>query len=117
MSLEGDIKKDKPQDAAQLGLQRLRPHEALWFDDASIVLATDIHVYRVHKSMLSKYSSVFKDMLEIPFEGVDEDGATGVDRWDGLPLVRMAGDSDENVSHLLMALYDREYVLPIPHYS
>ncbi|KLO04229.1 hypothetical protein SCHPADRAFT_808263, partial [Schizopora paradoxa] len=85
--------------------------EKLWFEDASIVLATDVHLYRVHKGMLANYSSVFKDMLEMPTGEEDNDGGGSVDsnHWDGLPLVRMAGDSDENVSHFLMSLYDRDF--------
>ncbi|KLO06824.1 hypothetical protein SCHPADRAFT_945787 [Schizopora paradoxa] len=93
-------------------LQRPKPHETLWFDDGSIVLATDVHLYRVHKSMLAKYSSVFKDMLEMPIGGGEHGNSGGgvdADSWDGLPLVRLVGDSDENVYHLLMMLYDCDF--------
>ncbi len=87
-----------------------KPHETLWFGDGSIVLATDVHLYRVHKGILERYSSVFKDMLEMPTgegDGGANDGA-GLDEWEGLLLVKMVGDSDESVFHLLMTLYDRE---------
>ncbi|KLO06823.1 hypothetical protein SCHPADRAFT_945786 [Schizopora paradoxa] len=93
-------------------LQRPTPHESLWFDDGSIVLQTDVHLYRVHKSILAKYSSVFRDMLDMSSGGGrngNSGGNADADSWDGLPLVRMAGDSDENVYHLLMTLYDRDY--------
>ncbi|KLO06257.1 hypothetical protein SCHPADRAFT_946238 [Schizopora paradoxa] len=96
----------------QVGLKQPKPHEKLWYDDGSIVLATDVHLYRVHKSILAQYSTVFKDMLDIPTgdgSRADEGGIVSAERWDGLPLVRMAGDSDEDVYHLLMALYNREY--------
>ncbi|KLO06821.1 hypothetical protein SCHPADRAFT_1002106 [Schizopora paradoxa] len=89
------------------------PHESFWFDDASIVLQTDVHLYRVHKSTLAKYSSVFRDMLEMPSGGGGNGNAGGggvdEDRWDGLPLVRMAGDDNRDVYHLLMTLYDRDF--------
>ncbi|KLO06258.1 hypothetical protein SCHPADRAFT_838281 [Schizopora paradoxa] len=105
----GDLQAE-PSDEP-LNPKQLKPHEKLWYDDASIVLATDVHLYRVHKSMLASYSSVFKDMLEIGTDGGDggDGGRVDPDRYDGLPLVRMAGDSDENVSHLLMTLYDRDF--------
>lgn len=88
----------------------LKPHEKLWFEDGSIVLATDVHLYCVHKSFLANNSKVFKDMLELPNIGGGElgKGAANVDQWAGMPLVKMVGDSDENVFHLLMALYNRE---------
>ncbi|KLO06259.1 hypothetical protein SCHPADRAFT_1002449 [Schizopora paradoxa] len=87
------------------------PHDAIWFDDGSIVLATDVHLYRAHKSILAQYFTVFKDMFDMPTgeEGFGDGGSVSAERWDGLLLVRMAGDSDEDVYHLLMTLYDREY--------
>ncbi|KLO07722.1 hypothetical protein SCHPADRAFT_945014 [Schizopora paradoxa] len=88
------------------------PHETIWFEDGSIVLATDVHLYRIHKSVLSKNSVVFRDMFDLPTIG--ERGETGgavliAEEWEGLPLVKMVGDSDEDVFHLLMAMYEREY--------
>ncbi len=89
-----------------------KPHDTLWFEDGNIVLATDVHLYCVHRGILAKNSSVFKDMLSLPcvagmVNGMD--GANG-ESWEGKPLVKMVGDSDENVYHLLMALYDLKCV-------
>ncbi len=89
-----------------------KPHMGLWFEDGSIVLATDVHLYRLHKSVLANYSTVFKDMLELSNgEGAMDTESTDTlnrDSWEGMPLVKMAGDSDENVYHLLMTLYNRK---------
>ncbi len=85
-------------------------HKKLWFEDGSIVLATDVHLYRVHKSTLASNSAVFSDMLDLKnVEGAvgSIDAASGAS-WEGLPLVQMFGDSDDNVSYLLMTLYNRE---------
>ena len=92
--------------------RRPTPHDELWFEDGSIVLQTDLHLYRVHNSMLAKYSSVFKDMFEMPNggDGGRVSGGVDEDTYDGLPLVRMAGDSDDDVFHFLMTIYNREYV-------
>lgn len=49
--------------------------------------------------MLAKHSKVLKDLFEIPTGGGE------ADRWEDVPLVRMAGDSDEEVCVLLRALY------------
>ncbi|KLO07210.1 hypothetical protein SCHPADRAFT_945459 [Schizopora paradoxa] len=81
----------------------LRPHDTLWFSDGSVVLATDIHLYRVHKSMLEMYSEALSDMLDEP------DGNANAETWEGVPLVKMKGDSDEEVTVLLEALYVRNF--------
>ncbi len=73
----------------------LKPHEKLWFEDGNIVLATDVHLYCVHKGVLANSSVVFKEMLELP--NVGEKRGAYVDEWAGMPLVKMVGDSDEDV--------------------
>ncbi|KLO07211.1 hypothetical protein SCHPADRAFT_945460 [Schizopora paradoxa] len=88
-----------PKDGGGPKASSARPHDDIWYSDGSVVLATDTHLYRVHKSMLAKHSKVLKDLFEIPTAGVE------ADRWEDVPLVRMAGDSDEEVCVLLKALY------------
>ena len=77
-----------------------RPHEELWFSDGSIVLSTDKHLYRVHKSVLAKHSKVLSDLLEIPTGDIAQ-----MESWECVPMVRMVGDSDGEVYMLLKALY------------
>ena len=91
-------------------LSKLKKHEKLWFEDGNIVLATDVHLYSVHRGVLAWNSTVFKDMLELPNVGntsnsAADDTAIG-DSWEGKPMVRMVGDHDEDVYHILMAIYD-----------
>ena len=89
---------------------KLKRHESLWFEDGNVVLATDVHVYCVHRGVLARNSTVFKDMLELPNVGntsnLEAGGVESGDSWEGKPLVRMVGDSDEDVYHILMAIYD-----------
>ncbi len=70
------------------------PQDEVWYADGNIVLATEKHLYRVHKSILAKYSTVFADMFQFEMAGVgDEEGnqvqANGGamdalnDRWEG----------------------------------
>jgi len=97
---------DAEEGSAEVGSldsTRPRPHDDFWFSDGSVVLATEVHLYRVHKSMLAKYSSVLNDMFEIPSEGAN------TDCWEGVPIVKMAGDSDEDVFALLKSLYNRSF--------
>lgn len=74
-----------------------KPHDFLWFPDGSVVLATDLYLFKVHKSLLSLHSSVFKDMFEPP--NMDESVAEGIgageaqEMYDGLPLVTLIGMS------------------------
>ena len=86
-------------DGKQTGPQ---PHDTLWFDDGNIVLASDVHLYRVYKGILAKHSKVLNDIFEIP----TGDGNT--ESWEGVPMVRMVGDKDEEVSVLLRALFERK---------
>ncbi len=77
-------------------------HKELWYEDGSIVLASDVHLYRVHKSMLVKHSTVLSNMFDVPSEGAN------TDLLDGIPIVKMHGDSDEEIFILLKSLYNRK---------
>lgn len=91
-------------------LSKLKQRENLWFEDGNIVLATEVHLYSVHRGVLARNSTVFKDMLELPNVGntsnLEVGGIAVGDSWEGKPLVKMVGDDDEDVYHLLKALYD-----------
>ena len=88
-------------------LKRRRPDESrdedLYFDDGSIVISAnqtsgDLVYFRVHKSLLSKQSTVFKDMFSLP-------SPTEVDTYDGLPLVHVHDDA-AHFKQFLQAIYD-----------
>ncbi|KLO10993.1 hypothetical protein SCHPADRAFT_942395 [Schizopora paradoxa] len=90
-----------------------KPHDRLWFPEGNVVLGTSSYLFRVHKSMLSMHSSVFKDMFESHV--VDESKSLhSVDgeSFDGLPLVNLLGDEDEDVVCLLRAIYERSFYSP-----
>lgn len=92
-----------------------KPHEFLWFPDGNVILTTDLYLFKVHKSLLSLHSSVFKHMFELPNVGSSTAGenSAGVaqEMYDGLPLVTLVGDKGEDVVHLLRTVYELRCVL------
>lgn len=94
------------------------PHDALWFGDGNVVLATGNYLFRVHKGVLSLQSSVFRDMFELPtVDGSNLRGEHGAgmvpELYEGLPLVTLAGDKGDDVVHLLRAAYERRCVFEL----
>ncbi len=91
------------------------PHGTLWYEDGNIVLATDAYFYRVHKSILAKQSSVFREMFQVS-DGGDSKGdeeskvtiESNSEKYEGVPLVRMVDDKDVDVYNFLLTLYDRK---------
>lgn len=100
-----------------------KPHDTIWYFDGNVVLASDKHLFRVHKSILADRSTVFKDMFDLPTPedqyGPQEsrNEASNLDYWEGLPIVRMAGDSDEEVANFLSAVYKLECVIKLSVHS
>lgn len=92
-----------------------KPHDVLWLHDGNVVLATDTFLFKVHNSVLSMQSSVFKDMFELPtIDGANaSSGGAGMapELYEGLPLVKLVGDKGEDVAHLLRTVYERQCVV------
>ncbi|KLO08387.1 hypothetical protein SCHPADRAFT_1000967 [Schizopora paradoxa] len=90
-----------------------KPHDVLWLHDGNVVLATDSYLFKVHNSVLSMQSSVFKDMFELPTIDGAQASTSGAgmapELYEGLPLVKLVGDKGEDVAHLLRAIYERQY--------
>jgi len=81
-------------------------HADLWFCDGSVILQAESTLFRVHKSQLSRRSTVFSDMFTLPQPPVMTTHATLADEtYEGCPVVELH-DSAEDVENLLLALYD-----------
>ena len=70
----------------------------IWYDDGSVVMQANSTQFRVHQSILSTHSPVLKDMLLLA--PADEQLV------EGCPVFHLS-DSEEDMAHLLKALYDR----------
>ena len=86
-------------------------HADLWFCDGSVILQAESTLFRVHKSQLSRRSTVFSDMFTLPQPPVTTTRATLADEtYESCPVVKLH-DSAEDVENLLLALYDGPFVL------
>lgn len=88
--------------------KRARPSEErdprLYIDDGNLVVsATDLqtgvlHYFRIHRSTLSRYSPVLKEMLSMPVP-------SSVESYDGVSLVHVPDDA-QDVRSFFMAIYE-----------
>ncbi|KAG6380347.1 hypothetical protein JVT61DRAFT_8458 [Boletus reticuloceps] len=75
-----------------------------WLEDGNIIITVQGKHFRVHRSVLSFYSEVFRDMFAVSHPCDDEE-----EMMDGCPVVRLQ-DAVADVEIILKALYDRSYI-------
>lgn len=73
----------------------------LWFEDGTVVLQAENTLFRVYTGILSRHSPFFRNLFTLP---QPEDA----DKYEGCPLVLLAGDSAQDVHDFLLALHDVE---------
>jgi len=71
-----------------------------WFKDGNLTLEVEDTQYRVHRSVLSRHSSVFLDMLELPQAETTTDGAEDTQ----IPVCLY--DAKKDWDNLLGIIYD-----------
>ena len=74
----------------------------LWFDDGNIVLIAGKAAFKVHKSLLARQASVFKDMFEVANAGPKIKSA---ECFEDCPSVTLQ-DPARDVLYFLQVLYD-----------
>lgn len=84
-----------------------KPHPKLWFDDGSLVIQASSVRYRIHRTIVCQHSAIFRDMMAMPQP--DDGSLDNENTFDGCPLVKLE-DSSDDLSMLLEALYNLEYV-------
>ncbi|KAJ7465250.1 hypothetical protein FB451DRAFT_432988 [Mycena latifolia] len=72
--------------------------EEYWFDDGNVILQVESTQFRLTKSILSLHSTVFRDMFMVPLPA-DEPTI------ENCPVVILTGDTPEDWTHLLGAMY------------
>ncbi|EDR01759.1 uncharacterized protein LACBIDRAFT_333018 [Laccaria bicolor S238N-H82] len=72
----------------------------IWFDDGSVVIQAEQTQFRVHRSMLSRHSSVFRDMFSVPQPPGDQEPVI-----EGCSIVHVS-ESSLDWKNLLTLMYD-----------
>ncbi|KAJ7431973.1 hypothetical protein B0H11DRAFT_824160 [Mycena galericulata] len=80
------------------------PRSRIWYFDGSVVLQAETTQFRVHASILSAGSTVFKDMFEVARAPSNLESEV-----EGCPLVQLYDDKALDVELVLDALYDRNF--------
>lgn len=82
----------------------------IWFHDGNLVLKVNSKLFRVHKSILSRQSSTFRDIILHIERRVDSNVYT----IDGCPVVHLFGDDQESWYWILSTfVYNLQNVLVI----
>ncbi|KAJ7475429.1 hypothetical protein B0H11DRAFT_1810339 [Mycena galericulata] len=76
----------------------------IWYFDGSVVLQAETTQFRVHVSILSAGSTVFKDMFEVARAPSNLESEV-----EGCPLVQLYDDKALDVELVLDAVYDRNF--------
>jgi hypothetical protein len=95
-----------PSDVSELPQELDSPKPVdVWYDDGNLIILAGKHSFRVYRGILSRASSVFRDMLSLAVMNDSEGEAI-----DGCPMVRVS-DSAADMSFFLNSLHDAEYVV------
>ena len=78
----------------------------LWFEDGNIVLQAEKTIFKVYRGILTKESTVFRDMFSIP---QPKASVSATESYEGCQLVKMH-DSAVDLDIFLNSLFDFEYV-------
>ncbi|KAG7095590.1 hypothetical protein E1B28_006320 [Marasmius oreades] len=78
----------------------IKSHD-LWFEDGTLVIASENVLFRVYRGILSENSPVFADMVKFP-------QPHHVDEFEGCPVVQLY-DAPNDVMHFLKALHCVSY--------
>ncbi|KAJ6452458.1 hypothetical protein C8R45DRAFT_1040702 [Mycena sanguinolenta] len=86
------------------GPSSLVTRSKIWYSDGSVVLQAETTQFRVHASILSAGSAVFKDMFQIA-----QAPSNAESQVDGCPLIQLYDDTAHDVELVLGTLYDRTF--------
>ncbi|KAF8900736.1 hypothetical protein CPB84DRAFT_1778783 [Gymnopilus junonius] len=75
--------------------------DKVWFEDGNVILQSGRMQFRIHKSVISRHSKVFRDMFEVP-------QPEGEPTTDGCQ-VALVMDEANDWENVLLVLYDGKY--------
>ena len=93
-------KRDEPDVAPTGSADPIRSD--IWYDDGNVILQAEGTLFKVHRSVLARSSSVFKDMFSFP-----QPPFTDTEMMDGCPVVKLS-DSAEEVGYVLEGIFERK---------
>ncbi|KAF6759108.1 hypothetical protein DFP72DRAFT_1064071 [Ephemerocybe angulata] len=88
------------------GSEEIKQSLEYWFHDGSVVLQADSTQFKVHKAILERHSTIFKDVFAMPHP-------EGEPTVDGCALLHVQ-DSVDEIRCMLSALYDHSYNIRKP---
>lgn len=94
-----DTVTDSEDPGIQIASSTPSPSSEFWLSDGNVILQAESTQFRVHKSVLSMHSTVFRDMFTVPQP--DEQP-----KVEGCPIVHLS-DAARDVDCLLGAFYAR----------
>ncbi|KZP23447.1 hypothetical protein FIBSPDRAFT_1042898 [Athelia psychrophila] len=78
----------------------------VWFEDGNVVLQAERKQFKIHRGMLARTSSVFRDMFTLPQPPISQE-----DTVEGCIVVQLS-DSAEDLEIVLQALIERGFAAP-----
>lgn len=87
-----------PQEQEVVASVQIQQHPDMSFEDGNIVIIAANTAFKVHRSVMSRKSALFKDLLSLPQPDTEE-------KFEGLPVVRLL-DPPEDITMLLDAIYN-----------
>ncbi|KDR69922.1 hypothetical protein GALMADRAFT_897068 [Galerina marginata CBS 339.88] len=87
--------------------KELKRVSELWFEDADVIFQAGRKLFRVHRSILSARSPVFRDMFSVP-PPIHEAGTSTEETLDGCTLIQLP-DSEDDVLPFFLAIFDSSY--------
>ncbi len=81
-----------------ISLDGLKKHPDLWWEDGNVILVAENSGFKVHRSVVSRRSSVLKDMFSLPAFGAQV-------TFEDIPIVHLSDDPEE-LAYFLDAMYN-----------
>ncbi|KDR83241.1 hypothetical protein GALMADRAFT_113452 [Galerina marginata CBS 339.88] len=100
-SAQSYAKRKRVDSTTEVDVPAIRSSD-FWFEDGNVVLQAQSKQFRVHRSVVARHSTVFRDMFSLP-------QPEGDDLLDGCPIVHVT-DASKDWEKLFTILYNPETI-------